>query len=242
MTSFSKVSRIIRSLTPFEGFERLAIFPLRHLTRRDVVKGHGRLNLGGHRGHRSGERDAAPFLDRAGPREAPTSALPPARAACGKNPRHHRRRRNLERPAIPTSITTWTTRKSIAASCFTKPCATRPAASSGRSANLANSTGGQHEQVIRQIENGGLPQLDREMITPRDFSEAPELREIFRSGCDGRKTLRNAEPALCAFQSLERAGAGAEAFGVDAQALEHRHVEVAERPGHSRRTRGAGRA
>lgn len=37
-----------------------------------------------------------------------------------------------------------------------------------------------YEQVIRQIENGGLP-LDRDMITPRDFSEAPELREVFRS-------------------------------------------------------------
>ena len=37
-----------------------------------------------------------------------------------------------------------------------------------------------YEQVIRGIENGGLP-LEREMITPRDFSEAPELREVFRS-------------------------------------------------------------
>ena len=37
-----------------------------------------------------------------------------------------------------------------------------------------------YEQVIRSIENGGLP-LEREMITPRDFSEAPELQEVFRS-------------------------------------------------------------
>ena len=37
-----------------------------------------------------------------------------------------------------------------------------------------------YEKVIRGIENGGLP-LDREMITPRDFSEAPELRQVFRS-------------------------------------------------------------
>ena len=37
-----------------------------------------------------------------------------------------------------------------------------------------------YEQVIRHIESGSLP-LDREMITPRDFSEAPELREVFRS-------------------------------------------------------------
>lgn len=37
-----------------------------------------------------------------------------------------------------------------------------------------------YEKVIRSIENGGLP-LEREMITPRDFSEAPELREVFRS-------------------------------------------------------------
>ncbi len=37
-----------------------------------------------------------------------------------------------------------------------------------------------YEQVIRHIENGRLP-LDREMITPRDFSEAPELQQIFRS-------------------------------------------------------------
>ena len=37
-----------------------------------------------------------------------------------------------------------------------------------------------YEQVIRHIENGNLP-LDREMITPRDFSEAPELQQIFRS-------------------------------------------------------------
>lgn len=37
-----------------------------------------------------------------------------------------------------------------------------------------------YEQVIRSIENGGLP-LEREMITPRDFAEAPELREVFRS-------------------------------------------------------------
>lgn len=38
-----------------------------------------------------------------------------------------------------------------------------------------------YEQVIRSIENGNLP-LDREMITPRDFSEAPELQPVFRSG------------------------------------------------------------
>ena len=37
-----------------------------------------------------------------------------------------------------------------------------------------------YEQVIRHIENGNLP-LDREMITPRDFSEAPELQPVFRS-------------------------------------------------------------
>ena len=37
-----------------------------------------------------------------------------------------------------------------------------------------------YEKVIRSIENGGLP-LEREMITPRDFSEAPELQEVFRS-------------------------------------------------------------
>ena len=37
-----------------------------------------------------------------------------------------------------------------------------------------------YENVIRSIENGNLP-LEREMITPRDFSEAPELQEVFRS-------------------------------------------------------------
>jgi Permuted papain-like amidase enzyme, YaeF/YiiX, C92 family len=37
-----------------------------------------------------------------------------------------------------------------------------------------------YEQVIRHIENGKLP-LDREMITPRDFCEAPELQQVFRS-------------------------------------------------------------
>ena len=37
-----------------------------------------------------------------------------------------------------------------------------------------------YEKVIRHIENGRLP-LDREMITPRDFSEAPELQKVFRS-------------------------------------------------------------
>jgi hypothetical protein len=37
-----------------------------------------------------------------------------------------------------------------------------------------------YEQVIRSIENGSLP-LDRDMITPRAFSEAPELSEVFRS-------------------------------------------------------------
>jgi hypothetical protein len=37
-----------------------------------------------------------------------------------------------------------------------------------------------YEQVIRGIESGGLP-LEREMITPRDFTEAPELQEVFRS-------------------------------------------------------------
>jgi hypothetical protein len=36
-----------------------------------------------------------------------------------------------------------------------------------------------HEAVIRQIENGGLP-LEREMITPRSFTEAPELEEVHR--------------------------------------------------------------
>jgi hypothetical protein len=36
-----------------------------------------------------------------------------------------------------------------------------------------------YEKVIRRLENGGLP-LDRQMITPRDLSEAPELTEVFR--------------------------------------------------------------
>jgi hypothetical protein len=36
-----------------------------------------------------------------------------------------------------------------------------------------------HEQVIRGIEGGNLP-LGREMITPRDFTEAPELQQVFR--------------------------------------------------------------
>src|SRR6266446_3694952 len=34
-----------------------------------------------------------------------------------------------------------------------------------------------YEKVIRSIENGALP-LDRQMITPRDLSEAPELQEV----------------------------------------------------------------
>jgi hypothetical protein len=34
-----------------------------------------------------------------------------------------------------------------------------------------------HEDLIRQIEKGGLP-LDRQMITPRALSEAPELEKI----------------------------------------------------------------
>ena len=37
-----------------------------------------------------------------------------------------------------------------------------------------------YEKVIRGIEHGGLP-LEREMITPRDLSEAAELQEVFRS-------------------------------------------------------------
>ena len=36
-----------------------------------------------------------------------------------------------------------------------------------------------HEAVIRQIEGGALP-LEREMITPRAFTEAPELEEVHR--------------------------------------------------------------
>lgn len=38
-----------------------------------------------------------------------------------------------------------------------------------------------HEKVIRAIENGQLP-LDRVMITPKDFAEAPELESVFRQG------------------------------------------------------------
>jgi hypothetical protein len=38
-----------------------------------------------------------------------------------------------------------------------------------------------YESVIRSIENGALP-LDRDMITPRSFSEAPELEPVFRHG------------------------------------------------------------
>ena len=38
-----------------------------------------------------------------------------------------------------------------------------------------------YEKVIRTIENGALP-LDRLMITPKDFAEAPELQPIFRYG------------------------------------------------------------
>ena len=38
-----------------------------------------------------------------------------------------------------------------------------------------------HEKVIRAIENGQLP-LDRVMITPKDFAEAPELEPVFRQG------------------------------------------------------------
>jgi hypothetical protein len=36
-----------------------------------------------------------------------------------------------------------------------------------------------HEAVIRQLEGGTVP-LEREMITPRAFSEAAELEEVFR--------------------------------------------------------------
>jgi hypothetical protein len=36
-----------------------------------------------------------------------------------------------------------------------------------------------HEAVIRQLERGGLP-LEREMITPQAFTEAPELEQVFR--------------------------------------------------------------
>jgi hypothetical protein len=50
----------------------------------------------------------------------------------------------------------------------------------GKSRKLGELNWQPHEKVIRHIENGSLP-LDREMITPRDFSEAPELREVFRS-------------------------------------------------------------
>lgn len=50
----------------------------------------------------------------------------------------------------------------------------------GRTRKLGELDWRPHERVIRSIENGGLP-LGREMITPRDFSEAPELREVFRS-------------------------------------------------------------
>ena len=38
-----------------------------------------------------------------------------------------------------------------------------------------------YEKVIRVIENGQLP-LDRVMITPRAFAEAPELKVVFRQG------------------------------------------------------------
>lgn len=38
-----------------------------------------------------------------------------------------------------------------------------------------------NEAFIRYIENGGLP-LEREMITPKDLSQAKQLREVFRQG------------------------------------------------------------
>lgn len=38
-----------------------------------------------------------------------------------------------------------------------------------------------HEQLIRTIELGGLP-LERRMITPRDLSEAKQLKEVLRKG------------------------------------------------------------
>jgi len=38
-----------------------------------------------------------------------------------------------------------------------------------------------YEQVIRQIERGGLP-LERQMITPRDMSEAKQLELVMRHG------------------------------------------------------------
>ena len=50
----------------------------------------------------------------------------------------------------------------------------------GKIRKLGNLNWRPYEAVIRQIENGNLP-LDREMITPRDFSEAPELQQVFRS-------------------------------------------------------------
>ena len=50
----------------------------------------------------------------------------------------------------------------------------------GRIRKLGDLNWRPYEQVIRSIENGTLP-LEREMITPRDFSEAPELQEVFRS-------------------------------------------------------------
>lgn len=38
-----------------------------------------------------------------------------------------------------------------------------------------------HEAYIRKVENGGLP-LEREMITPRAVTEAPQLVEVYRKG------------------------------------------------------------
>ena len=59
----------------------------------------------------------------------------------------------------------------------------------GKIRNLGDLNWRPYEKVIRSIENGSLP-LEREMITPRDFTEAPELQQVFRRGCKRIKCSR----------------------------------------------------
>ena len=134
--------------------------------------------MGGHRGHRPGERDAASLLDRAGPRErlrqsirlrAPLAKKIPAIIAAAE--KYKGRPYDIHYDMDDEKI--------YCSELLYKAVRDATGRRLGKIRKLSELNWRPHEQVIRQIENGGLP-LDREMITPRDFSEAPELREVFR--------------------------------------------------------------
>ena len=134
--------------------------------------------MGGHRGDRPGEGNDAVVVDRAGPRKG-FRRIPAARSAREKIPGIIAAAEKYE--GRPYDIHyDMDDEKTYCSELLYKSVRDATGKKIGRIRKLGDLKWQPYEKVIRSIENGGLP-LEREMITPRDFSEAPELQEIFRS-------------------------------------------------------------